>query len=180
MHWLEKMLLINFTLNKPLKSSPEVQDPWKFENQELASWHLCAFLLRQLLPEDTKARASWNEAKHQVVNRQFSHPLSFPSEHGQLNLSELLFQFSSVQFISVAQSCPTLCDPMNRSTPGLPVHHQLPEFTETHVHRVGDAIQPSYPLLFPSPPDPNPSQHQSLFQWVNSLHEMAKALEFQL
>ena len=71
---------------------------------------------------------------------------------------------SSVQFSSVAQSCPTLCDPMNSSMPGLPVHHQLPEFTQTHVHRVGDAIQPSHPLSSPSPPAPNPSQHQSLFQ----------------
>ena len=71
---------------------------------------------------------------------------------------------SSVQFSSVAQSCPTLCDPTNRSTPGLPVHHQLPEFTQTHVHRVRDAIQPSHPRLSPSPPAPNPSQHQSLFQ----------------
>ena len=86
---------------------------------------------------------------------------------------------SSVQFSSVAQSCPTLCDPMNCSTPGLPVHHQLPEFTQTHVHRVGDAIQTSHPLSSPSPA-PNPSQHQSLFQWVNSLHEVAKVLEFQL
>ena len=81
---------------------------------------------------------------------------------------------SSVQFSSVAQSCPTLCDPMNRSTPGLPVHQQLPEFTQTHVHRVCDAIQPSHPLSSPSPPVPNPSQHQSLFQWVKSLHEVAK------
>ena len=70
----------------------------------------------------------------------------------------------SVQFSSIAQSCPTLCDPMNHSTPGLPVHHQLPEFTQTQVHRVGDAIQPSHPLSSPSPPAPNPSQHQSLFQ----------------
>ena len=68
------------------------------------------------------------------------------------------------QFSSVAQSCPTLCDPMNRSTPGLSVHHQLPEFTQTHVHRVSDAIQPSHPLSSPSPPAPNPSQHQSLFK----------------
>ena len=68
------------------------------------------------------------------------------------------------QFSSVTQSCPTLCDPMNRSTPGLPVHHQLPEFTQTHVHRVSDAIQPSHPLSSLSPPAPNPSQHQSLFQ----------------
>ena len=72
--------------------------------------------------------------------------------------------FSSVQFSPVTQSCLTLCDPMNCSTPGLPVHHQLPEFTQTHVHRVGDAIQPSHPLSSPSPPAPNLSQHQSLFQ----------------
>ena len=71
---------------------------------------------------------------------------------------------SLYQFSSVAQSCPTLCDPMNSSTPGLPVHHQLLEFTQTHVHRVGDVIQPSQPLSSPSTPDPNPSQHQGLFQ----------------
>ena len=70
--------------------------------------------------------------------------------------------FSLVQFSSVTQSCPTLCDPMNRRTPGLPVHHQLPEFTQTHVHQVTDAIQPSHPLSSPSPPAPNPSQLQSL------------------
>ena len=86
----------------------------------------------------------------------------------------------SVQFSSVAQSCPTLCNPMNHSTPGLPVHHQLPEFTQTHIHRVSDAIQTSHPLSSPSPPAPNPSQHQSLFQRVNSSHEVAKVLEFQL
>ena len=83
------------------------------------------------------------------------------------------------QFSSVTQSCPTLCDHMNRSTPGLPVHHQLPEFTQTHVHGVGDAIQPSHLLSSPSPPAPIPSQHQTLFQWVNSSHEVAKVLEFQ-
>ena len=87
-------------------------------------------------------------------------------------------QFSSVS--SVAQSCPTLCNPMNHSTPGLPVHYKLPEFTQTHVHQVGDAIQPSHPLSSLSPPAPNPSQHQGLFQWVNSSHEVAKVLEFQL
>ena len=144
----------------------------------------------------------------------------------------------TLQFSSVAQSCPTLCNPMNCGTPGLPVHHQLPEFTQTHVHpvgdalqpshslsspsppapqslpasesfrmsqlfatpwiaarqaslsiteftqthvhRVSDAIQPSHPLSSPSPPAPNPAQHQSLFQWVNSSHEVAKVLEFQL
>ena len=84
--------------------------------------------------------------------------------------------YPSVQFSSVAQSCPTLCDPMNRSMPGLPVHHHLPEFTQTHVHQARDAIQPSHPRSSPSPPAPNPSQHQSLFQWVNSSHEVAKVL----
>ena len=87
---------------------------------------------------------------------------------------------SSVQFSSVAQSCLTLCNPMNCSTLGLPVHHQLPEFTQTHIHRVGDAIQPSHPLLSPSPPAPKTSQHQGLFQRVNSSREVAKILEFQL
>ena len=81
--------------------------------------------------------------------------------------------FSSVQFSLVAQLCPTLCDPMNHSMPGLPVHHQLLEFTQT-VHQVDDAIQPSHPLSSPSPPAPKPSQHQNLFQWVNSSHEVAK------
>ena len=84
----------------------------------------------------------------------------------------------SVQFSLVSQSCPTLCDPMNRSTPGLPVHHHLPEFTQTHVHQVRDAIQPSHPLPSPSPPAPSLSQHQSLFWWVNSSHQVAKVLEF--
>ena len=87
---------------------------------------------------------------------------------------------SKIQFSLVAQLCPALCDPMNHSTPGLPVHHhQLPEFTQTQVHRVGDDIQPYHPLLSSSPPAPNPSQHQSLFQWVNPSHEVAKVLEFQ-
>ena len=86
----------------------------------------------------------------------------------------------SVQFSSVAQSCLTLCDPVNRTMLDLSVHHQLLEFTQTHVHRVGDPIQPSDPLLSPSSPAPNPSQHQSIFQWVNSSHEVAKVLEFQL
>ena len=87
---------------------------------------------------------------------------------------------TSVQFSSVTQSCPTLCDPMNRSTPGLPVHHKLPEFTQIHVHRVSDAIQSSHPRSSPSPPAPNSSQHQSLLQWVNSSQKVARVLEFQL
>ena len=105
-----------------------------------------------------------------VVNKPWSWSLLFPS----------ICLWVSVQFSSVAQSCLTLCNPMNHSTPGLPVHHQLPDFTQTHVHRVGDAIQPSHPLSSPSSPAPNPFQHQSLFQWVNSSHGVAKVLEFQL
>ena len=84
------------------------------------------------------------------------------------------------QFSSVTQSCPTLCNPMNRSTPGLPVHHQLPEFTQTHIHQAGDAIQPSHPLSPPSPPALNLSQHQGLFQWVSSSRQVASVLELQL
>ena len=85
-----------------------------------------------------------------------------------------------VQFSSVAQSCPALYDPMDCSMPRLPVHYQLPEFTQTHVHWVSDAIQPSHPLLSPFPPTFNQSQHQGLFKWVSSLHQVAKVLEFQL
>ena len=81
--------------------------------------------------------------------------------NGKMHI-DILCNFYQIR--SVAQSCPTLCHPMNRSMPGLPVHHQLPEFTQTHVHRVSDAIQLSHPLSSPSPPAPNPSQHQSLFQ----------------
>ena len=81
---------------------------------------------------------------------------------------------------SVVQSCPTLCDLMDCSTPGFPVHHQLLEPTQTHIHHVSDAIQPSHPLLSPSPTSFNLPQHQSLFQWTGSLHQVAKVLDFQL
>ena len=97
-----------------------------------------------------------------------------------VSLSNWRWNKKMLQFSSVSQSCPTLCNPMNRSTPGLPVHHQLLKFTQTHVHRVCDAIQPSHPRSSPYPPAPNPSQHWSLFQWVNSSHEVAKVLELQL
>ena len=94
-----------------------------------------------------------------------------------LSLNKLSqYIYVSVQFSLVTQSCPTLCDPMNHSTPSLPFHHQLPKFTQTHVHQVGDAIQPSHPLSSPSPPAPNPSQNQGRFQWVNSSHEVAKSI----
>ena len=88
--------------------------------------------------------------------------------------------FSSVRFSSVTQSCPTLYDPMDHSTPGLPVHRQLLELTQTHVHQVCDAIQPSRPLSSPSPSAFNLSQHQGLFQWVSTSHQVAKVLEIQL
>ena len=111
--------------------------------------------------------------------------LRLPSEVQTASFSLLMnVRFFSthllIQFSSVTQLCRTLCNPMNCNTPGLPVPHQLPEFNRTHVHQVGNAIQPSHPLSSPSPPAPNPSQHQSLFQWVNSSYEVAKVLEFQL
>ena len=96
-------------------------------------------------------------------------------------LKTILFSImKSVHFSSVAQSCPTLCDFMKCSTQGLPVHHHLPESTQTHVHRVGDAIQPSHPLSSPSLLALNLSQHQGLFKWVSSSHQVAEVLEFQL
>ena len=85
-------------------------------------------------------------------------------------------KFFYFQFSSVTQSCPTFCDPMDCSMTGFPVHHHLPELAQTHVHWVGDAIQPSHPLLSPSPPTFNFSQHQGLFKWVSSLHQVAKVL----
>ena len=109
-------------------------------------------------------------------------PEFLPCEERNPLLSKLLhLGFCSVHFSSV-QSLSRVwlfATPTNHSTPVLSVHHQLPEFTQTHVHQVGDAIHPSHPLLSPSPPAPNPSQHQSLFQWVSSSHQMAIVLELQ-
>ena len=102
----------------------------------------------------------------------------FSNKQGRDVLS--LLDSGSVQFSSVAQSCPTLCDPMNHSTPGLPVHHQFPEFTQTHVHRVSDAIQPSHSLQSPYSSCPQSLPASQFFQRVNSSHEVAKVLEFQL
>ena len=96
------------------------------------------------------------------------------------NSNSKWYMYPSVQFSSVTQSCLTFCDPMNCSTPALPVHHQLPEPTQTHVHWVGDAIQLSHPLSSPSPPALSLAQHQGLFKWVSSSHEVAKVMEFQL
>ena len=100
--------------------------------------------------------------------------------HINYSLQELFLLFSplEVQFSSGAQSCPNLCDPVDCSTPALPVYYQLPEFTQTHVHRVSDAIQPSHPLSSPSPPALNLSQDQGLFEWVSSSHQVAKYQSF--
>ena len=118
-------------------------------------------------------RGVWKATVHEVAESDTTEWLHF------------LYFFSfnvlySQSVSSVTQSCLTLCDPMNHSTPDLPVHHQLPEFTQTHVHQVGDAIQPSHPLSSASPPALNLSQHQGLFKWVSSSHKVAKVLEFQL
>ena len=102
------------------------------------------------------------------ICRDFFFFTMFPSR----KFSSCSFNFS-VQFSSVAESCPTLCNPVNRSMPGLTVHHQLLESTQTHVHWVSDAIPPSHPLSSPSPPTFNLSQHQGLFKWVSSLHQVA-------
>ena len=136
----------------------------------------CRWILYQLSHQGIPTILEW-------IAYPFSRDLLDPGielESPALQTDSLPVVCGSVQFSSVAQSCPTLCDLMNHSTPGLPVHCQLPEFTQIHVHWVGDAIQASHPLSSPSPPAPNPSQHQSLFQWVNSSHEVAKVLEFQL
>ena len=118
------------------------------------------------------------------INKNLSsiyHDLSWHNLGNQLHNQDLIW---SIVFDNLVQfSCSVMsdsCDPMDCSTPGFPVHHQLPELTQTHVHRVGDAIQPSHPLSSPSPPTFNLSQHQGLFKWVSSSHQVAKVLEFQL
>ena len=93
-----------------------------------------------------------------------------------MNFPQHTLLFKTIQFSSVTQWCPTLCDPMDCSMPGLSIHYQLPELTQPHVHWVSDAIQPSHPLSSPSPPTFNLSQHQSLFKWVSSSHQVAKSI----
>ena len=113
-------------------------------------------------PDILECEVKW--ALESITRNKASGGDGIPVELFQILKDDAVKVLHSVQFSSVAQSCPTLCDPMNCSTPGLPVHHQLLEFTQTHVHPVSDAIQPSHPLSSPSPPAPNPSQHQGLFQ----------------
>ena len=150
---------------KSLQSYPTLCDPMDVAYHALRPWDVpgkgtevgCHFLLQRIFP--TQGSSLGFQHCRQTFYRL--------SHQGRVSLV--------IQIRSVAQSCPTL-----GSMPGLPVHHQLLEFTQTHVHRVSDAIQPAHPLSSPSSPAPNPSQHQSLFQRVNSSHEVAKALEFQL
>ena len=132
------------------------EDPWRRKWQPTPVF----------LSEKSMDRGTWRAIVHEVTK-----------SWTQLSNKERMY---SVQFSSVTQSCPTLCDPLDCSTPGLPIHHPLSEFTQTHVHWVGDAIQPSHPLSSPSPPAFNLSQHQGLFQWVSSSQEVTKVLEFQL
>ena len=121
----------------------------------------------------------WLRCLHPCLNASCPKPAVLEADHmtGAIRRALCLCSVSSVHF---AQSCPTLCDLMDCSMPGLPVHHQLPKFTQAHVHWVSDTIQPSHPLSSPSPPPLNLSQHQGLFKWVNSSHQVAKVLEFQL
>ena len=136
---------------------------WTTEQQHIGVG--CHFLFQRIfLAQGSNLR---------LLSREADSLSSEPPGKPQYNLTV------SKTFSSVAQSCPTLCNPMDHSTPGLPVHHQLPEFTPTHVHRVRDSVQPSHPLLSPSLPALNLSQHQGLFKWVSSSHHVTKVLEFQ-
>ena len=130
----------------------------------------CTGNSKHLLPTTQETALTWTSPDGQYQN-QIDYSLC--SQRWRWSIS-------SFQLSSVAQWCLTLCDSMDGSTPGLPVHHQLPESTQTHVHWVGDAIQPSHPLSSPSPPTFTLSQCQCLFQWVSSSYQVAKVLEFQL
>ena len=134
-------------------------------------WEICT-VYQDLLQVKNGRQQRWR------VRDEICQDISSKGE--ELRNSQPASFLGSVQFSSVAQLCLTLCNPMDCSMPGFPVHHQLPEPTQTHVHWVSDTIQPSHPLLSPSPPAFNLSQHQGLFQWVSSSHQVAKVLEFQL
>ena len=147
--------------NWKLLKEMEYQATWP------ASWEICMQVRKQHLELDMEQQTGSKLGKEHV-EVVYWHP------------AYLTYMQSSVQFSSVSHLCPTVCNPMDWSTPRLPVHHQLPEFTEIHVHWVSDAIQPSHPLSSPSPPALNLSHHQGLFKWVNSSHQAAKVLEFHM
>ena len=137
--------------------------------------HVCELLL-------WLGASSWHSTLHWTawclmaqINQMMG---NFPCKATYIPSSSNIIPLFTSHFNSVAQSCPTLCNPMNHSMPGLPIHHQLPEFTQTHVHQVGDAIQPSHPPSSPSPSAPNPSQHQGLSQWFSSSHQVVKVWSF--
>ena len=140
----------------------------RLKQLSIHTWAMCALVYtgafsgQVLLSRDTRALFIQYQRHQLCIRKPFFK--SFSPSSWPKSLVSLVLLYLSDQIRSVAQLCPTLCDTMNRSTPGLPVHHQLPEFTQTHVHRVSNAIQPSHPLSSPSPLAPNPFQHQSLFQ----------------
>ena len=134
---------------------------WKILWELISNFFVSVVYITYSLHTQVIAVSSENNSKKKSLN--------------ELNKTRFYFHFSSI-----AQLCLTLCDPMNHTMPCLPVHHQLAESTQTHVHWVGDAIQPSHPLSSPSPPALSLYQHQSLFKWDSSLHQLAKVLEFQL
>ena len=160
-----KSLQSCLTLCDPIDSSPPGSPcPWDSPSKNTGVG--CHFLLQC---RKVKSEKSEVVQSCPTISNPMDCILPGSSTHGILQarvLEWVAIAFSEIhtQFSSVSQSCPTLCNPMNCSMPGLPVHHQFPEFTQTHVHQVSDAIQPSHPLSSPSPPAPNPSQHQSLFQ----------------
>ena len=148
----ESVLMRWMSLEPIMQSEVSQKDKHKY-----CIWTYIYMESRKMVLMNLSARQQWRCRQRRDLSTQWG-----KERVGQIERVALK-HMHSVQFSSVAQSCPTLCDPMNRSTPGLPVHHQLPEFTQTHAHWVSDAIQPSHPLSSPSPPAPNPSQHQGLF-----------------
>ena len=158
---------------------------WVYQTTLPGSWEICMQVKKQQLELYMEQQTGFKLGK-EYIKAVYCHPayLTYMQSTSCKMLGWMKHKLESrlqgeisVQFSSITQSCLTLSDPMDCSTPGFPVHHQLPELTQTHVHRVSEAIQPSQPLSSPSPSTFNPSQHQGLFQWVSSSHQVAKVLE---